>query len=122
VKINFTKKQFKQLTKMLELADHILSITEPDDKHVELLDYVYKHAKSFGLDDLFEYDDEEDFYMPSESFENELKTIEKMEEYNNHFFWETLINRLAERDYTRENKLDTDAPQNFEEFFKGMVG
>ncbi len=100
MKINITKKQYKQLLDLAYLGEWQANsarlvqdrITELDD----IVQYIYSFAKDFGFDDQIEYEKKYDTYFPTAEFEERLQPI--IDHNDNDVFWNELVNRLAKRD------------------------
>ncbi|WP_096185653.1 hypothetical protein [Evansella halocellulosilytica] len=100
MKINFTKKQYKQLLNIAFLGNWTANSTRlPDEIHEEYHDiyqYICSFAKNFGYDNVITYDKKFDQYFPTLEFEEPLQPI--IDENDDRVFWEELSNRLAKRD------------------------
>lgn len=96
MKINFTKKQFKNLTKLLFLGEWMFQSNkvEKDDDIFELEQFIYSQAKEFDLEDLVEFDSSLNQFLPSREFEEEMDP--KINEYNDDTFWSSLTYGLAQ--------------------------
>lgn len=102
--ITLTKKEYRQLVEMLYVADWIMTahhVTEKDRKPTRLYSLLRKKLLSYsiglGIDDLIIYDKEADDYF--ETLEHEEDMHEKfIDDYEERTFWESLSDRLAERD------------------------
>ncbi len=117
MKINFTKKQFEVLLKLVYMGNWIANAHRTgreDDKRIEKYEEVEKYllsfAKEFGLEKYVDIDDEKMY--PSIELEED-ETDELIDEYDNETFWEELIDRFTRRDFVREygeeeiSKMDT---------------
>lgn len=106
MKINFTKKQFETLMKIVYIGNWVVNGVRSgsdDDPHIkeykDLEKYVYSFAKDFSFEDLLDLSDG-DIY-PSREFE-EGEVRELIDYYNEDTFWEELSSRLAMRDFYRD--------------------
>ncbi len=117
MKINFTKKQFEVLLKLVYMGNWVVNAHRTgreDDKRIEKYEemqkYLLSFAKEFGLEKYVDIDDEEVY--PSRELEED-ETDELIDEYDNETFWEELIYRFMRRDFVREygeeeiSKMDT---------------
>lgn len=118
MKINFTKKQYISLIKLLHLGTWMANAHRTDDRieeFEELEQYVLSVCKSFGMDDSVEYDKELKMFFLTEEFLEESGVEELIDEYDNDTFWEELIHRMAERDMEKKYAEDTIRKMKFEE-------
>jgi hypothetical protein len=121
MKINFTKKQFKDLIKMVYIGNWVINAVrggEGDKKRIEkyeiLENYVFSFAKDFGLENLVEYDEKyKKFFPTDELWEGEAREL--IDYYDEDIFWEELIHRMAERDFFREYGWDKISKMKLEE-------
>ena len=117
MKINFTKKQFEVLLKLVYMGNWVANAHRTgreDDKRIEKYEemqkYLLSFVKEFGLEKYVDIDNEEMY--PSIELEED-ETDELIDEYDNETFWEELIDRFARRDFVREygeeeiSKMDT---------------
>ncbi len=106
MKINFTNKEFRTLLDLIYLGNWVINANEIEpeknlNKHEELVQKIYSHAKDFNFENLVEYNNEFKEYIETAEFEDS-EVSEYLEEYEEQNFWETLISRLAERDFLLE--------------------
>ncbi len=117
MKINFTKKQFEVLLKLVYMGNWVANAHRTDreddkriEKYEEMQKYLLSFAKEFGLEKYVDIDDEKMY--PSRELEED-ETDELIDEYDNETFWEELIYRFTRRDFVREygeeeiSKMDT---------------
>lgn len=108
-KIEFTKKQFKTLLKLVYLGNWIAnaqrdgSVENPHKEEYEKLEnYIFSFAKQFGLDEWVNDEDAADGkFFPTRFFEEETDVQELIEEYDKETFWDELIHLLGDRDFYR---------------------
>ena len=98
MKINFTKKQYKDLLKLVYLGNWMANATKIDNKIKKFNDlesYVFSFAKNFGVKELTHNENSKRYY-PSADFESdeEIQTI--IEDYNEEGFWDELIGKLTD--------------------------
>lgn len=107
MKINLTKKQYRNLIDLIYLGDFMVNGIRTDDKvkeYDELREYIYSFAKQMGQDDIIEHDKERNKYF--ETREYEMGKVEGyIKDYDNEVFWTELETRLADRDLERTEKL-----------------
>lgn len=122
MKINFTKKEYRVLIDLLEMADWLLSAHDVKDdkrkeKYKEVIQKIYAYAKEFGFDDLIDYSETlKGFYGTRKLDDADYNQY--INEYDDNNFWETLIDRLAERDLATELELEGIKGISFEEHLK----
>ncbi len=108
MKINITKKEYKTLLEILEIADWILHAHKTDEPpedtkpYRELEQKVFALSKDFGYDHLITFDKELQTYFPTSEFEDTSPGMDYIEDFENESFWEDLIARFVERDLIRE--------------------
>ncbi len=105
MKIHMTKKEYKILLELLEMAHWILYAysndnEEESDKQTyhNLIQKLYSYAKRFGFNNLIEYDKKLGEYFPTKEFEDTSDACDYIEAFENDAFWEELIERLVQRD------------------------
>lgn len=105
MKINFTKKQYKELLDLVSLGDWMSNATredpEKEDIYKETYQYVLSFAKEFQQDERIVYDQKFNQYFPTLEYEEELQDI--IEHYDEYTFWEELPRYLAWKEI---HKLD----------------
>ncbi len=110
MKINITKKQYKDLIAMCAIANSVLGIMgdeldEKDykaksDKYEELEAYFLQFAKEMDANDMV--DKYEGKYVLDDDFYGEkINTI--IEDYDDHIMFSLLVNKLAWRDFHKDH-------------------
>ena len=104
--INFTDKEYRLLLDLIYMGTWVLTANEVEryskvNHYDELAQKIYALAKDFGCEQLIEYDEEHDEYLETVEFE-ESEVMEFLEDFEEFTFWETLISRMAERDFLKE--------------------
>ena len=100
--ISITKKEYRLLLDMLSVADwimHAYAIKKEDyhKEHGVLKNKLLSYYKEMGADDLIESSDQlDDCYETNEYEQHILNKFIKP--YEDAFFWDNLVDRLAERD------------------------
>lgn len=96
MKINFTKKQFNTLIKLVYLGEWLFQShqVEKDPDVFELQQFIYSQAKEIGLEDMVQFDGSLKEYLASQSLEAEMDP--KINEYNDDAFWSTLTYGLSQ--------------------------
>ncbi|WJY26384.1 hypothetical protein [Sporosarcina trichiuri] len=107
MKINFTKKQYKQLLDLVYLGEWTAnSAKEEDERHIgyeELFQYICSFAKDFGSEDFVVSDKAMARYFLTREYEEQLEPI--IQENDNEVFWNELAGRLARRDLARTQNV-----------------
>ncbi len=119
MKINFSKRQYWALLKLVYLGEWMLhaNTTENLDKDVEeLLDHIYSYAYEFGVGDFFSKDEGSGTVSETGKLDDEFQPY--IEEYNTHTFWSQLIDKLAERDFKAEYGPEAITAMSVEEYFE----
>ncbi|WP_054742742.1 hypothetical protein [Cellulosilyticum ruminicola] len=102
MKLECTKEEFKVLMDLVYAGN--LLINGPRSKEARIEKYLDMEQKmfamakeEFGLEELVEYDEEFEEYMPTHEYEED-EFNEYIDEYDTSVFWEELVMRLARRD------------------------
>ena len=122
INIQFTKEQFWDLMRSLYMADWMANaICEMDmkeDKGIkDIRDYIFSFAKEMGYGDYVEYDDEHKKFYATLDMDDEPTTRKLVERYDEHSFWDEIIERLGERDFFRKYARSDMVKMNKEEYF-----
>lgn len=102
MKINFTKKQYEDLVKLIYLGTWMINAHRTDDiieNYEDLEQYVLSFFKDFGMEKYILFDEELNKFFPTKAFEEDTEVDQYIDEYNNDIFGEELIDRLARRDF-----------------------
>ncbi len=118
MKINITKKQYRELLEMSYAARWMVEAFAIDssERFLESEQFLLSMAKDFGLKELVEEDGEQ-FYHSAE-FLDQTKIQELIENYNNTLFWDELAVRLGQRDTLKKLSPERAAlltPEDLEE-------
>jgi hypothetical protein len=115
MKIDITKEEYVDLLDLFHIANWVLvSHKTTVDPQVEKLEMIiqkfYAIADEIGRGDLIEYDPARGKYRPTKKLEETSRSMEFIDEFVDHSFWDELIVRFAERDAARQasgyDKLD----------------
>ena len=106
MKIDYTKKEYRLLLDMVEIAEWVLNAhkSKPSDeikKYSEIYQKILSHAKDMGFENLIIYDKDLDGYFATAEYE-ESEHMRYIEEFEDDVFWDSLPHRLAERDLIKE--------------------
>jgi len=106
MKIDFTKEQYEALIKTVYMGSGMVRSAqegpEGEEGFFTIDEYLYSHAKDFGLEQYVEYDKDENTYYPSQLLEEDEKIINHILRYNDFTFWDQLIFNLAMRDIIKK--------------------
>jgi hypothetical protein len=136
MKITITKKEYRTLIEMLQIAKWVILSYRvekpPETGKYELLEQkFYSFSEEMGLKGAIQYDEESGKYYLNKLFEDESPAMGYIEEYGNQNFWDELLERLALRDLImqegeekvgqmaleeRSEKLDDLRDKYYEEF------
>jgi len=110
MQIQFTKKQFENLLKLVHLGNWVANANRTDDrikKYEDLQHYIFSFAKDFGFKDYVEdeYADKCKFF-PTATFEEDTDIDELLIDYDENIFWDEIIGRLAHRDFFSKYGID----------------
>ena len=121
MKINFTKKQFEDLMKIVYLGNWMANAHRTDDrieKYNEIQDYIFSFAKDFGFE---EYSDDDAVgdgkFYPTRTFEEDADINKLHDEYDEETFWDEIIDRLGHRDSIKKYGVDKIKKMSREERF-----
>lgn len=102
MKIDFNKKQFKELLLLVSLGAYIKGgVEDQKGRHYddnELTSYLLSHAEEMGLGNLVEKFKGK--LIQSDELSDEVEKM--MENYDEEEFWQNLITNLGKRDFMRE--------------------
>ena len=106
MKINYTKKEYRLLLDMVEMAEWVLNAhkTNPSDeikKFSEIYQKILSYAKDMGFENLIVYDKDLEGYFATAEYE-ESEHMRYIEEFEDDVFWDALPNRLAVRDLVKQ--------------------
>ncbi len=110
IKINFTKKQFRELLDLIYAADWLINAIKDNDeeeKYQDLIQYIYSFANKMDCEDLVEYEKEYKKYYGTRELEDG-PIREFIDEYDEYIFWDELSSRLADRDIKNNISEDKD--------------
>lgn len=106
MKINFTKKQYENLLKLVYLGNWMINAIrsgrkgdEVFEEYEKMVDYIYSFAKKFGLEKYVVFDKKFNQFFPTGEFEENTDVNKFKDDYDEELFWEELIVRLARRDF-----------------------
>lgn len=105
--LDLTRRDYRALLTAMEIADwvlHAFRVEQPREGAPirAVHQKVYALAADFGFAELVDYDDTERRWFPSVELEESGEAMDFIEQYENESFWDTLFERLAERDLLRE--------------------
>jgi hypothetical protein len=104
MKINFTKKQYEDLLRLVYLGNWMANahrVRNRIEKFNELESHIFSHAEDFGMERWADTDDPDTTY-PTRYFEEESGVEELREEYDGEIFWNELSDRLGSRDFDKQ--------------------
>jgi hypothetical protein len=101
MKINFTKKQYEDLMKLVYLGAWMINSHRTDnieERYEELEQYILSFSEEFGTEKYVEFDEDLRRFFTTREFEEDTEIEQYKEEYDDNTFWDELIYRLARRD------------------------
>jgi hypothetical protein len=125
MKINYTKKEYRLLLDMVEIAEWVLNAhkTASSDeikKYSNLYQKILSYAKDMGFENLIVYDKDLDGYYATAEYE-ESEHMRYIEEFEDDVFWDALPNRLAVRDLVKQVGEKKYTEMEFEERAKKLL-
>jgi hypothetical protein len=123
MKINFTKKEYRTLLEIFEIAHWVLHAHKTREypntaKYRKLEQKIFSCAKDMGFEDLIMFDTELERYYPTAEFEETSPAMKFITEFENDTFWEELIERLVQRDLIRQEGKEGIVNMSIEERFQ----
>lgn len=101
MKIECTKEEFKILMDLVCAGNLLINGTKSKEDRVvpyaDMEQTIFKMAQAYGLEDLVEYSEEFEEYMPTHAYEEDTFN-DYIDAYDTNVFWEELVMRLARRD------------------------
>lgn len=114
MQIELSQDEYRTLLGILEISNWILfghHNQDPEDrkKFRDFEQKIFGYAKEMGFEDLIEYHEEYQEYLPTKQHDDNSEVMPFIDEYENDSFWEELKSRLSYRDTLRkygQAKLD----------------
>lgn len=123
--LKLDKTELEALVDLLAMSEWVLfsnDESEEDDprkdKHLKLLNKLYKYAYKNGLEEQIECVEDSDSYYPSDRWEDSSETQNFIEEYDEVNFWDSLVERLTFRDMDKEIEGKDDKEVDFEKLME----
>lgn len=111
MELKCTKEEFKALLDLVYAGNLLINgMREVDERilpHSEMEQKIFAMAKEFGYEELIEFDDEFNEYMPTRAYENS-EVNDYIDAYEDKVFWEELVVRMARRQAL--NELGDESP------------
>ena len=107
MQIELSEAEYRTLLGVLKIADWVLFAhrsDQPSDRK-EYHDFeqkIFGYAEAFGFGNLIEYVEKHQEYFPTPEHEENSPVQPFIDEFENHTFWNELVDRLATRDVLRE--------------------
>ncbi|SIR78500.1 hypothetical protein SAMN05878482_105499 [Peribacillus simplex] len=101
MKINFTKKQYETLFKMVQYGYWVASDTEDNIEFSEVEQYLNSFAKDFGMEGV-QFVKEYEIYDISRELEEQLHEV--INEYEEGVFRDKLAYHLARKEFAEESE------------------
>ncbi|MBL4608212.1 MAG: hypothetical protein JKY01_10360 [Pseudomonadales bacterium] len=125
MKINFTKKEYRALVELLDMADWVVnahSVEESADvvKYSEIIQKVFSHHKEMECEDLIEHSKKLNGYYLTKEGEENCRSRQYIEEFEEDSFWEVLISKLVDRDVIKKYGVESLSDLEIEERFSAI--
>ncbi|MDA3732212.1 hypothetical protein PBV87_12025 [Niameybacter massiliensis] len=105
MELKCTKEEFKALLDLVYAGNLLINgMREVDERilpHSEMEQKIFAMAKEFGYEELIEFDNEFNEYMPTRAYENS-EVNDYIDAYEDKVFWEELVVRMARRQALNE--------------------
>ncbi len=125
VKLTMDREQYENLLRLAYLGNWMINGIRTggeQDEFIEaynqLLQFLLARAYEAGMDDIVEYSEEYGKWLPTGAFTEETEIAEYIDEYNDDNFWEELVYRLAERDFTTRYGEETARAMSLDEYIE----
>lgn len=124
--IKLSKKQFKFLLKLVHIGNWVVnSNREPeiiDEKYEEVANIIYSYGQEAGLEKYVAYSKHSQAWVGTNYLYMESDAAKMLEEYNDHNFWDQLIDHFAMKDfhkkYGEEKIKEMSSQERFEKFYE----
>ena len=102
INISFSKAQYKSLLKLIYLGEWMHEAhQEAESKDVKnVVQLIFSKTKEAGTENMIEYADNLKMYFPTKSMEEIIHLL--VDDYDEHVFWEELVQELAFRDFNNK--------------------
>jgi hypothetical protein len=126
MKINFTKKEYRALLDVIQIADWVINSHETEEREdTEEFDALFQkllsHAEEMGFAGLVERSSKDGKYYATFNFETESVSEQLIQEFENNSFWEELIARLGRRDALKDKEAPSIVEVSEEEWFSALT-
>ncbi|MDX1570710.1 MAG: hypothetical protein R3200_09510 [Xanthomonadales bacterium] len=106
MKINFTKKEFRDLLELIGLTEwmmnaHLVGDAPQYDRYAPLVQKLFALAEEMGCEDCVHHSRKLGRFVPSDELHDNERFRAIIENYDFHNFWSGLADRLAVRDAKR---------------------
>ncbi|MFU0800891.1 MAG: hypothetical protein ACFWUE_09610 [Xylanivirga thermophila] len=121
MKIELTKEQYKRLVELAFAGSWMINSWRVGDDQLleydEIVRHLYSFYKDFEADDLIQYDEKDDLYLPTTKLEDKIFGF--VDDYDDYSFWEELLSRIAQRDAENNHETVTwDNKMQYEEKYQ----
>ncbi|TGL62174.1 hypothetical protein EHQ58_02925 [Leptospira ognonensis] len=109
--LELSLEQYETLLKLVYMGDWVISTlqakerveedTDNDTRYAEVVRHVFNHAEVAGLGNIVQIDQNNGEPYLTREFEEESGLVDILEDYEDEVFWQSLIERLAHRDFIR---------------------
>jgi len=121
MKINFTKKEYRALLDLIEIANWVIHAHAAPGKREETEQYdaviqkVLSFAKEMGLEDLIKQDKETQLFWPTKKYEEHGDHMQIIDLYDDDVFWDGLSFKLSLRDLINQEGEEAVEKMDFSE-------
>lgn len=117
MKIHFSKQEYRLLLDFVAIAEWVMnSHRDEEDPRSQPYDVfeqkILSYAKDFGFENLVTYDRKDEKYYPTLEYEESEPARSFVDEFEDEVFWDTLCNRLAQRDLIRKKGIEQTMEMN----------
>lgn len=125
MKINFTKKEYRSLIDLLDIANWVINAHRTDiggesNEYADLIQKIYSFSKEMGCEDIIEFNKSLGGYFSTREFEENSESREYIEKFEQDTFWAQLVARLANRDILTKFTVRSLAELSLDDRFSAM--
>lgn len=76
--IELNKDQYRKLAKLVYIGEWVANSHKANEEDYEFTDieqHIYSYFKKFGCEDILEYDEEHDMYLPTEEMDDQVMSF-----------------------------------------------
>ncbi|GBF50782.1 hypothetical protein LPTSP4_23090 [Leptospira ryugenii] len=109
--LELSLEQYETLLKLVYMGDWVISTLQAkervedegdnDSRYADVVRHIFQQAEAVGLGNIVQIDQNNGEPYLTREFEEESGLVDILEDYEDEVFWQSLIERLAHRDFIR---------------------